>query len=66
MRRRGVFKNRVEPIEVAASRIGAQDDVSHGNEVSPVVSGDTSTQANISFSVPKCSVTAHCTVRSIY
>lgn len=59
MRRRGVLKKSVEPIEVAASRIGAQDDVSHGKGVSAGVSGKTSTWAIISFSVPKCSVTAH-------
>ena len=59
MRRRGLLKNKVEHIEVAASRIGAQDEVSLGREVSVVVLGDTSTQAIISFSVLKCSVTAH-------
>ena len=62
MRRRGLLKNSVEPIEVAASRMGAQDAVSHGKDVSAVVSGNTSTRAIISFSVPKCSVTAHWTV----
>ena len=54
MRRRGGLNSIDEPIEVAASRMGAQEDASHGKGLSGVVSGLTSTRAIISVSMPKC------------